>query len=164
MNAYSIQSVLAMLDSPDTWRWIWTAAALVFFVGEMMTAGSFFALPFAVGATLAAILAFAGVDVELTWLFFVVVSGTASAILWPLARRIDRRGASIDGTPGARRWIGQRAEVIQPIPGGIAGTGMIRLEREQWRAESVDGSAIEAGAVVAVVRIDGTRAVVERAP
>lgn len=152
-----------MLDSPDTWRWIWTAAALVFFVGEMATAGSFFALPFAVAASLAAMAAFAGADVGWTWLIFVVLSALASAVLWPLAKRLDRKGASIDGTPGARRWIGQRAEVIQAIPGGIAGTGMIRLEREQWRAESVDGAAIEEGAVVAVVRIDGTRAVVQRA-
>jgi membrane protein implicated in regulation of membrane protease activity len=151
-----------MLDSPDTWRWIWTGAALVFYVGEMLTAGSFFALPFALGATVAAILAFAGVDVEVTWLFFVLISGVASAVLWPLAKRLDRRGTPVEGTPGARRWIGQRAEVIDPIPGGIAGTGTIRLEREQWRAESADGTPIEAGAVVSVVRIDGTRAVVQR--
>ena len=39
---------------------------------------------------------------------------------------------------------------------------MIRLEREQWRAASADGTPIEAGTVVHVVRIDGTRAVVER--
>lgn len=153
-----------MLDSPDTWRWIWTAAALVFYVGEMITAGSFFALPFAVAATLAAILAFAGVGVSWTWLVFVVVSAAASAILWPLAKRLDRKQGPVDGTPGARRWIGQRAQVIEAIPGGIAGTGLIRLEREQWRAESADGTPIEEGAVVAVVRIDGTRAVVERAP
>lgn len=151
-----------MLDSPDTWRWIWTAAALVFYVGEMLTAGSFFALPFAFGATVAAVLAFAGVSVEITWLFFVIISAISSAVLWPLAKRLDKRGAPIEGTPGARRWIGQQAEVIEPIPGGIAGTGTIRLEREQWRAESADGTAIEAGAVVSVIRIDGTRAVVQR--
>jgi membrane protein implicated in regulation of membrane protease activity len=44
----------------------------------------------------------------------------------------------------------------------VAQTGVIRLEREQWRAESADGKPIEAGTVVQVLRIDGTRAVVER--
>ena len=151
-----------MLESPDTWRWIWTLAAVVFFLGEMATAGSFFALPFALGATLAAILAFAGVEVTWEWAAFVVASGVASAVLWPLGKRMDRRGTPSEGTPGSRRWIGQRAEVIQNIPGGVAGTGVIRLEREQWRAESADGAPIEEGAVVQVVRIDGTRAVVER--
>ena len=96
------------------------------------------------------------------WLGFVVSSGVASAVLWPLGHRMDRRGAPIEGTPGARRWIGQRAEVLKAIPGGVAGTGTIRLEREEWRAESADGHPIEAGAVVQVLRIDGTRAVVER--
>ena len=153
-----------MLDSPDTWRWIWTLTAVAFYVGEMATAGSFFALPFAIGATLAAILGFAGVSVTWEWLAFVVASGLASAVLWPLGRRLDRRGAPTEGTPGSRRWIGQRAEVLRDIPGGVAGTGLIRLEREEWRAESADGRPIQTGAVVQVVRIDGTRAVVERVP
>jgi membrane protein implicated in regulation of membrane protease activity len=152
-----------VLDSPDTWRWIWALTAVGFFIGEMATAGSFFALPFALGATLATILAFAGASVTWEWVGFVVTSGVASAVLWPLARRLDRRGGPPDGSPGSRRWIGQRAEVIQSIPGGVAQTGLIRLEREQWRAESADGNPIEAGTVVLVVRIDGTRAIVERA-
>ena len=151
-----------MLDSPDTWRWIWALTAVAFYIGEMATAGAFFALPFALGATLATILAFAGVSVTWEWAAFVATSGVASAILWPLAKRLDRRGSSTEGTPGSRRWIGQRAEVIQSIPGGVSQTGLIRLEREQWRAESVDGQSIEAGTVVQVVRIDGTRAIVER--
>ena len=151
-----------MLDSADTWRWIWALTAVGFYIGEMATAGSFFALPFALGATLAAILAFVGVGVTWEWIAFVVVSGVASAILWPLAKRLDRRGVRPEGTPGSRRWIGLRAEVIESIPSGFAQTGLIRLEREQWRAESADGSPIEAGTVVQVVRIDGTRAIVER--
>lgn len=151
-----------MLDSPDTWRWIWALTAVVFYVGEMATAGAFFALPFALGATLATILAFAGVGVTWEWAAFVVASAVASAILWPLAKRLDRRGTKSEGTPGSRRWIGQRAEVIQSIPGGVSQTGLIRLEREQWRAESVDGQPIEAGTTVQVIRIDGTRAIVER--
>lgn len=151
-----------MFDSPDIWRWIWAVTAVVFYVGEMATAGSFFALPFALGATLATILAFIGVGVTWEWTAFVVTSAIASAVLWPLAKRLDRRGTPAEGTPGSRRWIGQRAEVIESIPGGVAQTGTIRLEREQWRAESADGAPIEAGTVVQVIRIDGTRAVVQR--
>lgn len=151
-----------MLDSPDTWRWIWSLTAVAFYVGEMLTAGSFFSLPFALGATLAAILGFLGVDVNWEWLAFVVASAVFSAVLWPLGRRLDRRVIPAEGRPGSRRWIGQRAEVVEAIPGGISGTGLVRLEREQWRAESADGAPIEVGAVVQVVRVDGTRVVVER--
>jgi len=34
------------------------------------------------------------------------------------------------------------------------------MEREEWRAESIDGSAVAAGETVAVVRVDGTRLIV----
>ena len=36
---------------PEVWRWIWLIAAVVFGVGEMAVAGSFFLAPFAIGAT-----------------------------------------------------------------------------------------------------------------
>ena len=46
---------------PNVWRWIWIIAMVVFGIGEMGVAGSFFLAPFAIGAGAAAALAFAGV-------------------------------------------------------------------------------------------------------
>jgi membrane protein implicated in regulation of membrane protease activity len=40
----------------------------------------------------------------------------------------------------------------------------VRIEREEWRAESADGSGLDAGEPIRVVRVDGTRLVVERIP
>ena len=40
--------------------------------------------------------------------------------------------------------------------------GLVRVHREEWRAESVDGSGIAAGAVVKVVEQRGTRLVVNQ--
>ncbi len=65
---------LNLVDDPEVWRWIWLATAVVFLLGEMFAFGSFFLLPFAIGAAVAAILAFAGVGVGWEWLAFVVVS------------------------------------------------------------------------------------------
>src|SRR5690606_4830686 len=48
------------MGSPEFWRWVWLVAAAVFTLGEMAVAGSFFLAPFAIGAAVAAILAFAG--------------------------------------------------------------------------------------------------------
>ena len=39
---------------PNDWRWIWIIAMVVFGVGEMGVAGSFFLAPFAIGAGVAA--------------------------------------------------------------------------------------------------------------
>ena len=146
------------LNSPDTWRWIWLAAAVVFAVGEIAVAGSFFLLPFAIGAGVAALVAFAGGSIALGWVAFLVVSGGCTAVLRPLARRLDRTHPH--HAIGANRWVGREAYVLRDIPAEPGGTGLIRLEREEWRAESQLRLPIKAGSTVLVSRVDGTRLIV----
>lgn len=145
------------MDDPEQWRWIWMVAAFVFLVGEMLSPGSFFLLPFAVGAGLAAILAFAGVDLVWQWVAFVGVSGAFVAGLRPLARRLDP-GAAADGI-GARRLIGEVGTILEAID-ETGDEGRARVQREEWRAESVDGTPIAEGTRVRVVEVRGTRVVV----
>ena len=52
------------------------------------------------------------------------------------------------------------ASCCETIPVGPHETGRVRVEREEWRAESVDGSEIAVGATVHVLRVDGTRLIV----
>jgi membrane protein implicated in regulation of membrane protease activity len=144
-------------SSPDTWRWIWVAAAVIFTVGEIAVAGSFFLLPFAAGALVAAVVAFVGASVALEWLAFVVISAIGSAIFRPLAKRLDQ-GPTY--AIGANRWVGREAYVLRDIPAEPGATGLIRLDREEWRAESLMGVPIPAGSTVLVSRVDGTRLVV----
>lgn len=146
------------LSSPDTWRWIFLVAAVVLTIGEITVAGSFFLLPFGAGALVAAIAAFVGLPVAVDWLLFVVVSALASAVLWPLGRRLDRRGPH--HPIGSNRWVGRQAIVTRDIPGSPGATGMVRLDREDWRAESMMGVTIPTGSTVLVSRVDGTRLVV----
>jgi len=149
------------VDSPDFWRWAWLVATLVFAVGEMATAGTFFLLPFALGAGVAAGLAFAGIGLGFEWLAFVVVSGGVFAGLRPLARRLDRDEPTLG--IGAKRLIGEAAVVLEAVPAADqpgAELGMVRVHREEWRAESVDGGAIPAGSTVKVVEVRGTRVLV----
>ena len=147
------------MDSPETWRWIWLAAAIVFGLGEMASAGTFFLAPFAIAAGVAAILAFLDVGIGWQWLVFAVVSGVTFAAMRPLARRLDREmgGSAV----GSERWAGRDATVLETIPGGSNSMGLVRVEREEWRAQSADGTQIPEGSVVRVVRMEGTRVVVE---
>lgn len=145
------------METPEEWRWVWIIAAAVFAVGEMASPGSFFLAPFAVGALVAAILSFAGVDVAISWVVFIVVSIATLAALRPLARRLDRD--ALDHGVGARRLVGTRATVLRDIPGG-AELGMVRVDREEWRAQSSDGTAIAAGMTVRVAEVQGTRVMV----
>jgi membrane protein implicated in regulation of membrane protease activity len=146
------------LNSPDTWRWIWLVAALLMLGGELSTAGAFFFMPFAIGAIVAGAAAFAGISLGIEWLFFVGTSAATFAVLFPLGRRLDRRGSP--EAIGAGRWVGREGVVLEEIPSGVGATGLVRLEREQWRAESLTGAAIRPGSEVLVLRVHGTRLVV----
>jgi membrane protein implicated in regulation of membrane protease activity len=146
------------MSSPDIWRWIWLAVAVGATVGELGIAGSFFLAPFAVGAVVASLVAFLGLSVPLEWVVFLVSSIATFAAFRPLARRLDAR------TPhsgvGAMRWVNREGVVVREIPGGSGAPGMIRLDREEWRAESLTGAPIRVGSTVLVSRVDGTRLVV----
>jgi membrane protein implicated in regulation of membrane protease activity len=142
------------LDSPDTWRWIWLVTAAALGVAEAVTPIAFGFLPLALAAALAAVLAFAGVALPVEWLAFVLAGAAAYAMLLPVGRRITR-GHGGQTTVGAQRWVGRQAHVLETIP--PHGTGLVRLDREQWRAESGTDTPIPAGSTVLVTRLDGTR-------
>ena len=144
------------MDEPESWRWIWIVAALAFGLGEMSTPGSFFLAPFAVGALVAAVLAFAGVSVGVEWVAFVAVSVACLFALRPLAHRLDR-GATAEGI-GSRRLIGRDGVVLEAIPAGDL--GVVRVEREEWRAMTADRSALEAGTAVRITDVEGTKVIV----
>ena len=146
-----------MVVEPESWRWIWLAVAAVFAIGELSTAGTFFLLPFAIGAAVAAVLAFAGVSVAIGLVVFIIVSLVSLAALRKLAHRLDRNEPT-EGI-GSKRLIGQPARVVEPID-GANDLGTVRVDREEWRAESGDGSAIPLNTQVKIVEVRGTRVVV----
>jgi membrane protein implicated in regulation of membrane protease activity len=145
------------MDTPEEWRWVWLIATAVFAIGEMASPGSFFLAPFALGAFVASILAFADVSVGVEWVVFLAVSIATLAALRPVARRLDRN--ALDHGVGARRLVGSRATVLEDIPGDSE-LGMVRVDREKWRAQSTGGAPIPAGTVVRVAEVQGTRVIV----
>ncbi len=149
------------LGSTETWRWIWLIAAVVFGLGEMAVAGSFFLAPFAIGAGVAAVLAFAGVALGIEWAAFLAVSVVMFGALRPIARRLDMEGPVLG--IGSHRQIGRTARVVEAID-GAADHGTVLLGAERWRAESVDGAVVPVGAEVSVVEVRGTRLLVRVEP
>lgn len=145
------------MDSPEQWRWLWLFAAAFFAIAEMVTPVSFFMLPFAVGSLAAAILAFAGVSVPIELIVFLVVSIATLIALRPLARRLNRH--VIDDGVGSRRLIGGTATVTRAIPAGDE-VGMVRVDREEWRAQTPDGTPVAEGTAVRVADVQGTRLIV----
>jgi membrane protein implicated in regulation of membrane protease activity len=145
------------MNDPEPWRWLWLILAFVFAVGEILTPGSFVLLPFAIGAALATVGAFLGVPVAAQWVVFIVGSVASLLAFRPLVRRLDREGQ--DNGVGARRLVGQPAMVLREIPGqGELGT--VRVGREEWRADSINGGPIREGVTVRVADVQGTHVVV----
>lgn len=157
--AFAAIAVLAPKEAnvdTESWQWIWVGAAVILAIGELLTAG-FFLLPFAVGAAAAAILAFLGVNPVVQLLVFSAMSVVFLVVLQRFARREE---ATELIAAGARRYTGKTAVVHVPV-NRLAGTGMVRMETEEWRATTDIDAEIPAGAEVRVVDVRGTRLVVE---
>lgn len=133
-------------------RWVWLGIAVFFFLAELFTAG-FVLAAFGVGAAAAAVVAFVGLDLPWQLVTFIVVS--AAAVL--LSRRFADRvtGQQAQGV-GIDRVLHKRAVVLEAID-PVTATGRVRVEREEWRADSVTGQTIPIGAFVEVTGVVGTR-------
>jgi membrane protein implicated in regulation of membrane protease activity len=145
-------------DSLDQtlWTGVWFVAAAVLAVGEMITAG-FFLLPFAVGASSAALLALAGVGIPLQLISFAAVSLMSLYVIQRFASK-DTEGELI--MVGAARYIGASAIVTGAID-RRSGAGSVRMGTESWRATSLKDAEIAVGTEVRVIEVSGVRLVVE---
>jgi len=136
--------------------WIWMIIAAIFVVGEIFTAG-FFLLWFGVGAAVAGILALLGLSFGWQLAAFVVVS----LVLFTSSRRFAERFSKKQPPGiGADRFIGKQGVVLEDVD-NVKNIGRVRLDKEEWRADSESGTAIPAGTQVEVVRLDGTHLVVK---
>jgi len=145
------------------WALIWLAAAVAFGIGEMLMAGSFFLLPFAAGAVLAAIVAAVVSSPFWSWLAFVVGSVTAFAGMRPYAQRLQDNAPDVAGI-GSNRLVGAIGVVLSPISATPGDAGMVKVGTEEWRADTPPGVALSAGTKVRVVEVLGTRLLVEPTP
>lgn len=143
----------------DVMTWAWLIMTAILLVGEMLTAG-FFLIVFAVGAFGAFLVGVFGGSIIWQWIVFIVVSAIAFAGSRKFARRVHRgpTGYSV----GAERYEGMRAYVTETIDAAAA-TGMVRIDREKWRADSADGDVIQKDTWTEIVKVDGTHMVVRPA-
>lgn len=139
----------------DSWFWIWSVLAVVLFIGEIFTAG-FFMLPFGIGASVAAALAFIEIDPLWQTLVFIVVSIVSFLLLRKVAERMTHEPPE---RMGADRLIGKHGTVIDELTPHST-RGQIRVEREEWRADAPGAGIVPAGTDVIVESVEGTHLVV----
>jgi membrane protein implicated in regulation of membrane protease activity len=146
-----------VIMNADIYFWGWLILALIFFVGELLTAG-FFLVAFGVGAALAALFALLGVDIVWQLAIFVVVS---AVVVFSLRRFADSVSpAKQPAQVGVDRVLGKMAVVIETID-ALNGTGIVRVNAEEWRAlPENETDVIPARSLVEVLAVKGTRLVV----
>lgn len=140
----------------STWFWVWIIAAALLFIGEMLSL-SFFMLPFAVGAVVAAVLNAIGLDLVWQIVVFIVVSVASLFALRPLARRWTRHGEKTK--VGAERLVGMRGKVVE----GKSQSGLFRVivEGEPWNATTEEGVVLEPGTDIEVLLVSSNTLIVK---
>ena len=138
----------------QTW-WIWMALAAIFIVAEIFTAG-FFIFWFGIGAAVAGVLAIIGLGAGWQWGSFVVVTGVLLAVSKKFADRFTKKQPP---GIGADRFVGKVGIVLEEID-NEKDTGRVRMDKEEWRAESEGSEIIPPGTRVRVTRLDGVHLVV----
>jgi|SRR5690606_32174247 membrane protein implicated in regulation of membrane protease activity len=134
---------------------IFVVAAVALSALEIVTPG-FVLLPFGLGAGVAALTGAFGLDPIWQVVVFALASLAFFIGLRPLSRRLNAVGPE-DGV-GADRLLGAQGIVLEHIPAGD--TGMVRIDREEWRAQAADDAVLPPGTTVKVVEVRGTRVLV----
>ena len=130
---------------------IWLVVAIILVLVEICTA-AFGSICFAIGAGLAAL--GAGLGLGVTWqiVIFAVVSLLTFIFLRPFVLRfLDRK--SKDVKTNAEALIGRKAIVSERIDASQH-TGRVAVDGDDWKAVSEDGSVIEKGTTVEIVKMD----------
>ena len=148
-----------MLEGIDLAILLWLLGGVVSGVAEVLT-GTFFLLPFAVGAFAAAGAAALGADTPVVLTVFVMFS--AATLVW--AVRYGKRMRSVPPATheGANRYVDAEGVITKAVAGRSA--GQVRVGTESWRALSAGGTTIAEGTPVRVAEVRGNALVVVPEP
>ena len=129
----------------------WLIAAIVLVILEIMTAG-FGVICFAIGAAFSALVSALGGSFTWQVVVFVVVSLLAFIFLRPVVIRfLDKK--SKDVKTNADALVGRKG-VVSECSDAETHTGRVAIDGDDWKAVSEDGSVIEKGADVEIVKLD----------
>ncbi len=133
---------------------LWVIVALILLIAEVFVPG-FLAASFAIGCFFSAIVAAAGFGLKGQILGFIAGTLVAFFGVRPFFTKYCYKASggiktNVDALSGT---TGRVTEAIDPA----SGSGRVRLGGDDWKAVSVEDQAIEAGALVEVVRIEGVK-------
>lgn len=129
----------------------WLIAAIILVIVEIATAG-FGSICFAFGALASALVSYLGLSLYWQLAVFAAISFLSFMFLRPVFLKfIDRK--SQDQPTNADALVGKKAVVSETID-PVNHTGRVAIDGDDWKAVSEDGSLIDKGAEVVVVKLD----------
>lgn len=138
---------------------VWFAAALIFFVFEILTP-TFFVVCLGIGCLAAAAASLLLPGKEYLWIHLASF-GTATLAsfiaIQPVARYLKKREKSYK--TNIELMVGEIGVVITPIGPGLQ-EGRVMLQGSIWRAIAEANERIKAAAHVKVIKVEGTKLVV----
>ena len=136
---------------------IWVIISIVCLILEL-TSGDCFILCFAIGAAVSAIVAGCGANLTVQIIVFAVISVLSLLLVRPaLIKKLHKPNR--ERLSNAEAMIGQQGRVSETIAAG--GYGRVAIDGDDWKARSADGTAINKGERVRVLKMDSIILTVE---
>jgi membrane protein implicated in regulation of membrane protease activity len=136
---------------------IWIIISIICLILEL-SSGDFFILCFAIGAAIAAIFAGCGASLTVQIITFAVVSALSLLLVRPaLIKKLHKPHKT--RLSNAEALIGQEGRVSETIEAN--GYGRVAIDGDDWKARSIDGTAIKKGTHVRIVKMDSIILTVE---
>jgi membrane protein implicated in regulation of membrane protease activity len=130
---------------------VWLIVSIACMITEL-TSGDLYLLCFSIGALGSMVASLLGLPTWVQTLTLAVVAVLCLCFVRPpLLRRLhrgDNRKSNADAL------IGRKAVVKEPIPAD--GYGYVKIDGDEWRSESADGTPIAKGIIVEVVSRNST--------
>ena len=148
-----------MIDYLTTNLWLlWTLVCVVALILEV-SSGTFYLMCFAIGAVGAVVVSLMGTPLWLQVLVFSVISAVSVFCVRPLLVKC-LHPVQKERLSNASALVGRQGVVIEPI--SAERPGYVRVDGDEWRAVTADGTMIERGVNVRITAINSIVVTVER--
>lgn len=140
----------------EPWH-IWIIVALIFFIMEIFTPG-FAVACLSIGAIGSSIASACGLELKFQILVFAIATLLAFVLVRPVVLKLFHNKSkevltNVDALVGKHAIV---SEEIKPIVGG-----RVKVDGDDWKAVTADGSPVEAGKVVRILKVDSVILTVE---
>ena len=147
-----------MIDYLTTNFWLlWTLVCVVALILEV-SSGTFYLMCFAIGAVGAVVVSLMGTPLWLQVLVFSAISAVSVFCVRPLLVKC-MHPVQKERLSNASALVGRHGVVIEPI--SAERPGYVRIDGDEWRAVTADGTMIERGVNVRITAMNSIVVTVE---